>query len=549
MWPHSQALALARQAGLEALLALAGRRVEACSAAAAAGGSAAGGSAAGGSAAAAEAQAALGAVAGEVEALRRCNAYAARPGAVKGLQLAAQAQRIGLQGAKEEALRLLRALSELSQPLHDGSATAGKLAAAAEAFSGCEAFGAALQELVQRCAAQQPAACLALVQACSQQQELQHRLAAAAAARWLDHQGAGKHLREVVQLALAVPTQPDLQGHLAAAAAAAVKQDASGQLARRCLPLIQELAAQPQLQAPLVDAATEALLAAAAANALTCVALALEVPQQPQVQQRLVAAAVEGLSANPAAVLQQVAPLVEQVACLAQQPELQGQLAAAVGGALVSAGAVPNAHACISLATALPAGDLQNSLVAAVSAGFRSWGSHVVLRCETCLALLGLLGQLPPHLQAHLAGALADALLRSDATVAAQSDPGLLMLSDMLLGSPELAASHYSRFASGVASRAGSAGLVTRLLDSHRVRAALELPGVQRLVEAQVANLQALAAAPQFSWHMPQAELPGSPEVRSWALLDARLPPRASAADCCPCRAAAVTDHCAQSPP
>jgi hypothetical protein len=503
MWPRSQALALARQEGLEALLALAGRRVEACSA---------GSSSAAGSAVAAEAQAALGAVAGEVEALRQRSAHAARQGAVRALQLAAQAQRKGLQGAEAAAVRLLGALATLPQPLYDGSAAAGELAAAAGAFGGSEDFRAALQALVLRCAAQQPAACVALVRACSQQQGLQHRLAAAAATGWLE-QGAGKHLHELVQLALAVPAQPELQEHLVGAAGAAAKQDASGQLARACLPLIRDLEAQPRLQALLAEAAAAPLLANAATSAQACVALALELPpgRQPQLQQQLVSGAAEGLRASPAAVLHQAEPLVALVAGLAQRRELQAQLAAVVGGALVSAGAAPNARACIGLAAVLPAGDLQNGLVAAVSAGLRSWTGPALL-CDGCLALLGPLRQLP-HLQAHLAGALADALLRSDAAVAAQPEQGLLQLSDMLLGRPELAATHYGRFASGVASRADSAGLIGRLLASQRVAAALELPGVQRLVEAQVVNLQALCSPSQFSWRMPQAQLPAYPEV------------------------------------
>lgn len=53
-------------------------------------------------------------------------------------------------------------------------------------------------------------------------------------------------------------------------------------------------------------------------------------------------------------------------------------------------------------------------------------------------------------------------------------------------------------------------------LQTSAVQAALDRPEVQQLVACQVANLQRMAAVPAFSWHMPQAKMPGFPQVEAF---------------------------------
>lgn len=95
-----------------------------------------------------------------------------------------------------------------------------------------------------------------------------------------------------------------------------------------------------------------------------------------------------------------------------------------------------------------------------------------------------------------------------------QTDESMLLLSQLLLADAGLTRSYYAQFATAVAQRRSRYSLLKQLLQTAAVQAALELPAVQQLVACQVANLRRMAAAAPFSWHMPQASVPGNPEVR-----------------------------------
>jgi hypothetical protein len=80
--------------------------------------------------------------------------------------------------------------------------------------------------------------------------------------------------------------------------------------------------------------------------------------------------------------------------------------------------------------------------------------------------------QAQPGLQQQLALTAADTLV--------------LALSDLLLSSPGLSASHYGRFAAAFLTRQDCQALLQQLLQSRAVKAAAALPGVQQLVAARL---------------------------------------------------------------
>jgi hypothetical protein len=94
-----------------------------------------------------------------------------------------------------------------------------------------------------------------------------------------------------------------------------------------------------------------------------------------------------------------------------------------------------------------------------------------------------------------------------------QTDASMLLLSELLLSQQQLSAAYFGRFAAAVTSRTDSYPLLQQLLSTAAVKGALDRVEVQQLVTCQVANLQRMAAVPQFTWHMPQAKIPNFPQV------------------------------------
>ncbi len=95
--------------------------------------------------------------------------------------------------------------------------------------------------------------------------------------------------------------------------------------------------------------------------------------------------------------------------------------------------------------------------------------------------------QAQPGLQQQLALTAADTLLSSNAAfVQLQQPASVLALSDLLLSSPGLSASHYGRFAAAFLTRQDCQALLQQLLQSRAVKAAAALPGVQQLVAARL---------------------------------------------------------------
>jgi hypothetical protein len=177
---------------------------------------------------------------------------------------------------------------------------------------------------------------------------------------------------------------------------------------------------------------------------------------------------------------------------------------------LVQRWAAAQPGGCAALVAAVAARpELQQALATAALDALRS--SSPPAQAPSLLALVQAAAA-HPELQRQLALQAAAYLLGSAATFAAQAEPGLLQLSALLLSSAELRG-YYGAFAALCVQRPANQGLLKRLLVSAAVREARQLPGVQQLAAARAAQLEAQAAPPQFSWCMPQAQLPGYPQV------------------------------------
>lgn len=277
-----------------------------------------------------------------------------------------------------------------------------------------------------------------------------------------------------------------------------------------CIAFIRELASQPQLQQQLATAALGAVRAEGA-MASQLLALALAVPGLAEQQQQIVAAVAAGVQADTSA---HTADCVSrQLSKFDSLPQLQHQLRAAVAAAVMAAGPVGHVTSCAAVLQAYGKDQqLQEQFVQGIAAALNS-SSSSSWQAEAAVHLLPLLQDSLP-LQKSLRAAIAGSIFTNRTLLAAQTDSSLLQLSGMLLGDKQLRAAYYDHFAAAVLQhRADSYSLLKQLLQSAEVQAALDVPEVQQLVVFQVHNLERLSAVPAFSWNMPQAAFPSNKQV------------------------------------
>ncbi len=341
----------------------------------------------------------------------------------------------------------------------------------------------------------------------------------AAAPEWLQRYGAVKAVAACAALLLGVEGGASQLEALARACTKAAPSE--------CIKLVKAVARHPDdLQLRLAKAVAEGLLqggsasSAAADAAPSLLQLALAVPRHQELRRQLVKAVASAARAAGAA-FKLPCGSIAAVKALAKAPRLQRLLAEALGEALVAKGAAGNFDTVVDLVLAVPhLPELQQKLVQALAADLRARsGSRPYYQLSSVTLLLPKLGPWP-QLQQLLAPAVADHALLCFSAAALESPYSCSSLMTtvsefLLVGRPELAASHYSRFAEAclAAPETSSYKALKKLLDSGAVRGALALPGVQQLVAAQAANLERMSAEPEFSWCMPEAGFPHIKEV------------------------------------
>jgi len=120
-----------------------------------------------------------------------------------------------------------------------------------------------------------------------------------------------------------------------------------------------------------------------------------------------------------------------------------------------------------------------------------------------------------PALQQRVQAAIAQRVFIHPGVLAVQSNASMLLLSELLLGNPQLRAAYCDHYAIAVGQQRDSYDLLKQLLASGAVKGALAMAEVQQLVALQIANLERLSAVPAFTWHMPEARLPSYSTVRN----------------------------------
>lgn len=160
--------------------------------------------------------------------------------------------------------------------------------------------------------------------------------------------------------------------------------------------------------------------------------------------------------------------------------------------------------------------ELQAKVVAAVAAALANQAPEQRVNVGTCLNMVTALLQGQRQLQSELEEALLCAAVARSEAFNSQPEEDLCALALHLLRSPELRGRGWLEcFVQACVARPSRYLLLRQMLEAGTVLQHLELPAVQLLVEAQVALLQEmLQQPPDFSWCMPQASLPGYPQVR-----------------------------------
>jgi hypothetical protein len=172
----------------------------------------------------------------------------------------------------------------------------------------------------------------------------------------------------------------------------------------------------------------------------------------------------------------------------------------------------------------LPA--VQRQLVGHVTAALQGEAASSILHVAKCVRLLRALAGRPALEQELQRDLLAKLLGSGAALLHTQPEADVLALAEYLLGTSERNA-WFGAFASACVRRPSKYLLLEELLRSPAVLNALELPAVQQLVEAYVATTTQLLRLAQpgqsiHSWSMPQASLPGYPQVGGWGCLARR---------------------------
>jgi hypothetical protein len=325
--------------------------------------------------------------------------------------------------------------------------------------------------------------------------------------------GPVQHFNSCCRLLKLFQGLPTVQRQLVEGAVAAVIAAGPVQHLDICCKLMRVCKGLPALQGQLGEATVAALIAAGPVQHLSDCCRLLEVFQGlPTLQGHLGEAAVAALiAAGPVQHFSSCCMLMEAFEGL---PMLQRQLGEAAAAALIAAGPVQHLSSCCKWM------DLCGSQVVVlqqmaggVAAAVRS-NRTAGMQADMALQLLQLLTRQLPLYQA-MQGAIAEGCLTSDACLISQTDKSMLLLSGMLLQAPQLKERYYNRFAAAAAQRPNNYLLLKRLLASAPVKVSLGSPGVQQLVTALVAKLERMSQVPAFSWHMPQAKMPGYPKVNT----------------------------------
>ena len=456
------------------------------------------------------------------------------------MQQSTQAVKQGVKGAAGVLLRLIALVANSPTGL---SGDLPEQVAAAASVLPPAAVGPLLQQLVIHSVHVCSSGCVSLIMQLEGVPALQQLAASAVvAAAGTAADGVGL----LLSLAVSAPGVPGLQQQVLQLLLLAMQNDASGAMAMRVAPLLQQVREMPQLRQPLANAAVSSLVAFGPEQRILSMLLILKSsqPQDMELQQRLVQVVCTALH-SPGVVVYQASFIAEVLPALQARPDLQQQLRCAAANSVCTNSALLSAQSDASMLalsqlllqdaqlqsahfepfavaaalrpTGLMALLLQSAAVAASAAAQEQLVTAVALAIGTRQStwqvseeaqLLAALDS-NPALRKQVEAAVADSLFTQASLLSAQTEASMLLLSDMLLGSMQLRATHYGHFAAAVARRQDSYTLLKQLLQSEAVTAALGVPEVQQLVSCQVANLQRLSAVPVFTWHMPQAVVPG----------------------------------------
>jgi hypothetical protein len=170
------------------------------------------------------------------------------------LELGVQAVKLGIQGAIAPLLQQLLFVCSAKEGLSD-SKTAAALAAAA--VLDASATGPTLQQLVSKEMQPQTSNCIALIKGMASRTELQQLLASAAVAA-----APAAMVEHLISLALAVPGLPAVQQAAVEKVVTALQGDAAAGIAAKVAGLLAQLYEFPVLQQQLASAAVTALCAA-----------------------------------------------------------------------------------------------------------------------------------------------------------------------------------------------------------------------------------------------------------------------------------------------
>jgi hypothetical protein len=461
------------------------------------------------------------------------------------MQQSTQAVKQGVEGAAGVLLRLIALVANSPTGLSGTGDLPERLAAAACVLDPA-AVGPLLQQLVSRSVHTSSSGCVSLIMRLEGVPALQQLVASAVvAAAGTACDGVGL----LLSLAVSAPGVPGLQQQVLQLLLLTMQNDTSGPTAvtaRRVASLLQQVRDMPQLRQPLANAAVSNLVAAGPEQHILSMLLILKSsqPQDLELQQQLVEVVCSALH-SPAVAVYQASFIAEVLPALQARPALQQQLRCAAATSVCTNSALLSAQSDTSMlalsqlllkdeqlqaahfeifaaAAALrPTGLMallrQSPAVAASAAAQEQLVTAVALAIGTRQStwqvseeaqLLAALNS-NPALRKRVESAVANSMFTQTSLLSAQTEASMLLLSDMLLGSMQLRATHYGHFAAAVARRQDSYTLLKQLLQSEAVTAALGVPEVQQLVSCQVANLQRLSAVPVFIWHMPQAVVPG----------------------------------------
>lgn len=367
---------------------------------------------------------------------------------------------------------------------------------------------AVLEAAVENAAGELPTAChpmmysssiQKLLQLCQGNEQLMQQLSVALASA-LQHKPGAWQIDGCMDILQALQAAPAAHLEVASAAVAPAAATLSDGAASpelhfgHVVPLLQACGGQQQLKIAVIEAVCCGVRTSADAWKSKCFTQLLQALQQtPEARLAVIAAAVEGVAAvvrtSTASLMQHSSNTIKGLQLCQGQPQLTDQLTEAMCCAIRSstdAWQLSGLQQLLQALEATPAARLA-VLTAAVAPLFESKSNNNADEGLSCGMLLSK-----------------------------QTTDSLLQLSQLLLSEPQLYAASYGQLAAEAAARKYNYSLLKQLLQSAAVQAALDRPEVQQLVACQVANLQRMAAVPAFSWHMPQAKMPGFPQVEAF---------------------------------